>query len=278
MAPDQINRYSTARAWRRRANSVSLVDLFDRQHFDSEPPVASHGRVRRCAVRLVDISLHPPLDWEAQYRCTIAVTGVSQPSTLSISRYLNRHANVPSFVRSIMFTDTRKRKLSNGEDYLEEGEFKGFSFQYDEKKGPLDSDNSGNRAIVGLSNRYSRDEDRGGTLPALDRFPDLKTLEVHKNRYVSTLPKSLAQLPNLRSLSIVRCSRIVELPPAIGSLTKLQQVRQTSFPTAHCRSANVFCSLIILLPILFQLDLTDTCALAHLPDSIGELVKYVFNC
>jgi hypothetical protein len=133
-----------------------------------------------------------------------------------------------------MFTDTRKRKLSNGEDYLEEGEFKGFSFQYDEKEGPLASENGGNRSIVGLSNRYARDEDRGSSLPALDRFPDLRTLEVYKNRYVSTLPDSLAQLPKLRSLSIVRCSRIVELPAAVGSLTKLQQVRRTSFPAAYC--------------------------------------------
>jgi hypothetical protein len=140
---------------------------------------------------------------------------------------------VPSFF-STMFTDTRKRKLSNGDDYLEEGEFKGFSFQYEVKEGTVASENGHIRAIVGLSNRYARDEDRGGTLPSLDRFQALRTLEVYKNRYVSTLPESLAQLPNLRSLSIVRCSRIVELPPALGTLTNLQQVRRTRISLVPC--------------------------------------------
>lgn len=125
-----------------------------------------------------------------------------------------------------MFADTRKRKLSNGDEYLEEGEFKGFSFQYDEKDKHVASENGHNRAIVGMSNRYARDEDRGGTLPCLDRFPDLRTLEVYKNRYVLTLPDSLAQLPSLHSLRIVRCSRIAELPSAIGGLAKLQEVRR----------------------------------------------------
>eukprot|EP00977_Amphora_coffeiformis_P003746 scaffold742_cov165-Amphora_coffeaeformis.AAC.22 len=124
-----------------------------------------------------------------------------------------------------MSAPTRKRKI--GDDA-----FSGVQFEYE-----------GESIILAISSKNTPDTQRWrGTMPSVAAFPDLRTLDLHKNRYITFLHSSLTTLNQLTILDLTQCSRLQALPEDIGALSSLE-----------------------------VLNLSDCEVFAALPDSIGEL-------
>jgi len=58
-------------------------------------------------------------------------------------------------------------------------------------------------------------------------FPDLRTLDLHKNRYITTLHSSVTILRQLKILDLAQCSRLQALPENIGDLSNLEVVSKS---------------------------------------------------
>ena len=78
--------------------------------------------------------------------------------------------------------------------------------------------------IVALSSRNSSETSRWTTMPSVSRFPKLKGLDLHKNRYIRQLDLSLCDLSCLDTLILTRCERLMSLPEQIGNLRLLREV------------------------------------------------------
>lgn len=78
-------------------------------------------------------------------------------------------------------------------------------------------------AVVSLSTRDCLDSDRWHTMPSLDAFATIQTLDLYKNRYITSIEPIMA-LSQLKSLSLTRCSALRTLPEEIGKLQHLEVV------------------------------------------------------
>lgn len=108
-----------------------------------------------------------------------------------------------------------KRKL---EDINDEG-FEGVQLEFQ------------GESVVVVSSRETRDMQRWRqNMPSLAKFPHLTELDLHKNRYITSLDPSVTTLAQLKILRLSQCSRLRELPASIGSLTNLQVVGSPPFP------------------------------------------------
>jgi len=111
----------------------------------------------------------------------------------------------------------RKRKISDREEVVEEGDFKGLCLCNDPATG----------AVVALSSRYAADEDRWetGMMPSLHPYSStLEALDLSKNRYITEVHQSVTALPKLTSLSLTACTSLEALPSSIGRLNGLKEV------------------------------------------------------
>lgn len=99
----------------------------------------------------------------------------------------------------------------------DEGELKGVKIGIDRLNGE----------IVALSTRHCRDENRWTSMPSLEKYPELKELDLHKMRYIQKVHPSLCALKNLDTLVLTRCERLTSLPEDFGGLLNLRQVRKT---------------------------------------------------
>ena len=80
-------------------------------------------------------------------------------------------------------------------------------------------------SVVVISSRETRDVQRWReNMPSLTRFPHLTEVDLHKNRYITSLDPSVTTLTQLKVLGLSQCSRLRELPATIGSLPNLQVV------------------------------------------------------
>ena len=80
--------------------------------------------------------------------------------------------------------------------------------------------------VVAITSKDTRDAERWReTMPSLSGFPGLTELDLHKNRYITTLDPSITSLSHLKVLKLSQCSRLGELPSSIGDLKSLQVVR-----------------------------------------------------
>jgi hypothetical protein len=78
--------------------------------------------------------------------------------------------------------------------------------------------------IVAMSSRDSTEINRWITMPSMARFPYLKELDLHKNRYIRQLDESICDLSSLETLILSRCEKLVSLPEQIGKLKNLREV------------------------------------------------------
>jgi hypothetical protein len=78
--------------------------------------------------------------------------------------------------------------------------------------------------IVAMSSRNSTEINRWITMPSMARFPYLKELDLHKNRYIRQLDESICDLSSLETLILSRCEKLVSLPEQIGKLKNLREV------------------------------------------------------
>jgi len=108
-----------------------------------------------------------------------------------------------------MSSPTQQRKI--GDDA-----FIGVQFEYD------------GECIVIISSKSTKDSVRWrGTTPSMADFPDLRTLDLHKNRYITTLHSSVTILRQLKILDLAQCSRLQALPENIGDLSNLEVVSKS---------------------------------------------------
>jgi Leucine-rich repeat (LRR) protein len=84
----------------------------------------------------------------------------------------------------------------------------------------VETDSEGN--ALAISTRECRDVERWKVMPALDHLAKMRTLDLHKSRYLQTLSSSIGNLSNLRELNLTRCEQLQCLPPCIGNLTNLE--------------------------------------------------------
>jgi hypothetical protein len=105
----------------------------------------------------------------------------------------------------------------NKEDWilLEDGVMKGMNIIVDQTTGE----------VISLSTRNCRDSERWRTMPSLDAFPALKSLDLDSSRYLVQLSDSVGTLHNLQRLVVTRCDQLERLPSSLGRLENLQEVR-----------------------------------------------------
>lgn len=132
---------------------------------------------------------------------------------------------------------------------------------------------------IALTTKTCRDAQRWQSMPSLlaadDDYKSLQVLDIYNSRYIAQIHDSLGQLTQLRSLAIVGCSRLTELPEGIGNLQQLEEVctrAQEAFLSDGYWIARE--SHLPFLAFTIQLDLTDTTELQSLPDSICDLKRY----
>ena len=109
----------------------------------------------------------------------------------------------------------RKRKVSDREEVVEEGDLRGVVLEVEPST----------NIVISLSSRATSDANRWETMPSLEPYPSLQKLDLYKNRYITVLDDSVTQLQNLRSISLVGCKRLKALPSSIGQLQSLEEVR-----------------------------------------------------
>jgi hypothetical protein len=98
---------------------------------------------------------------------------------------------------------------------MEDGEFKGFTIGRTECG-----------KVVSLSSQSRRDPDRWEIMPSVESFPDVQQIDLYKCRYIQSLHESISDCHKLRSLSLIRCSRLKSIPASIRQLESLQEVRR----------------------------------------------------
>jgi Leucine-rich repeat (LRR) protein len=99
---------------------------------------------------------------------------------------------------------------------IEEGELKGMTMIADRQSGD----------VVGISARSCKNEDKRNVMPSLkEHSSKLKVVDLHNYRYMKTLHSSIGELPNLERLILSRCDNLQTLPPSIGNLHNLVEVR-----------------------------------------------------
>jgi hypothetical protein len=100
----------------------------------------------------------------------------------------------------------------------EDGDFKGVKIIVD----------SESKNVVSLSTKRCRDTERwNGSMPSLEAFPALETLDLENCRYLVTLHDSIGSLRHMRLLNLSRCDGLSQLPESIGDAENLQEV-------SHC--------------------------------------------
>ena len=99
---------------------------------------------------------------------------------------------------------------------VEDGDFKGLTVLHQD---PIID-------VVYLGSRFCSDGDRWKEMPSLRQFQSLKILDLHKSRYIPTLHESIGGLRNLQHLLLTRCKNLRTLPPTIGNLQNLTEVRR----------------------------------------------------
>jgi Leucine-rich repeat (LRR) protein len=60
----------------------------------------------------------------------------------------------------------------------------------------------------------------------------LRTLDLHKSRYLKTISSSVGNLSNLRELDLTGCEQLECLPPCIGDLKNLEVSTQSRISNA----------------------------------------------
>lgn len=85
------------------------------------------------------------------------------------------------------------------------------------------ADNTGN--VIFMSTRHCNDSYRWSEMPSLSQFKSLIFLDLHKSRYITAIDDSLGELDRLQHLHATRCSNLRSLPPSIGNLVNLVEVR-----------------------------------------------------
>ena len=111
-----------------------------------------------------------------------------------------------------MSSPNRKRKI--GDDA-----FSGVDFEYE------------GESIVAITSKNTQDALRWrGTMPSVADFTELRTLDLHKNRYVISLHPSVTTLKQLKVLDLTQCSRLQALPDDIGALSSLEVVSKHRLP------------------------------------------------
>lgn len=97
------------------------------------------------------------------------------------------------------------------------------------KEGPLKGMRSGKDSssghVVALSARHLSEDDRWTTMPSLAEFENLRELDLHKCRYITSLHASVCSLASLETLILTRCESLKSLPDDIGNLSNLKEVR-----------------------------------------------------
>jgi len=102
-----------------------------------------------------------------------------------------------------------------------------------------------NGDAVSLSARSCRDADKWEIMPSLSHISSsLRTLDLHKARYMSQIHDSVCLMRRLRTLTLTHCDRLASLPETIGDLESLE-----------------------------VLDLSDSSQLTHVPESIGNMKR-----
>lgn len=113
---------------------------------------------------------------------------------------------------------TAGRSSNQGDDWIlvEEGAMKGMNIVVDQTT----------NEVASLSTRNCRDVDRWkSSMPSLEEFPALETLDLDNCRYLNELHESVGSLRMLRRLLVTRCDRLERLPESLNSLENLQEVR-----------------------------------------------------
>ena len=98
---------------------------------------------------------------------------------------------------------------------VEDGDLKGMT---------MIAEDSGD--IVALSARECSSEEKKSELPSLKEYPKLKVVDLHNYRFMKTLDDSIGDLPALERLILTRCDLLTSLPPSIGNLHNLIEVRR----------------------------------------------------
>jgi hypothetical protein len=107
--------------------------------------------------------------------------------------------------------------VGKGDDWalVEEGELKGIKIGTDLKSG----------VVVSLSSRQCREVNRWLVMPSIEQYGSLKELDLHKSRYIRELHDSICGLASLKTLLLTRCEKLTTLPKEIGLLQNLREVR-----------------------------------------------------
>lgn len=79
--------------------------------------------------------------------------------------------------------------------------------------------------VVQLSTKDCADEDRWTEMPSVAEYPGLQHLDLHNSRYIQELHESVTGLDHLKTLSLTQCVNLERLPPTLGRLENLQEVR-----------------------------------------------------
>ena len=98
---------------------------------------------------------------------------------------------------------------------VEDGDLKGMTMIADQDSGD----------IVALSARKCSSEEKRSELPSLKEYPSLRLVDLHNYRFMKTLDHSIGDLPALERLILTRCDLLTSLPPSIGKLHNLVEVR-----------------------------------------------------
>lgn len=83
--------------------------------------------------------------------------------------------------------------------------------------------------VVQLSTKDCADEDRWTVMPSVEGYPALQVVDLHNSRYITELHESITGLSQLKKLALTRCVSLERLPPGLGRLQHLQDVRLYSF-------------------------------------------------
>lgn len=111
---------------------------------------------------------------------------------------------------------------------VEDGDLKGMTMIADEETGD----------IVALSAKKCSSEEKRSELPSLKDYPSLRLIDLHNYRFMKNLDDSIGDLPGLERLILTRCDLLQTLPPSIGNLHNLVEVRMFRGLLARMRSRN----------------------------------------
>ena len=98
---------------------------------------------------------------------------------------------------------------------VEDGDLKGMTMIADQDSGD----------IVALSARKCSSEEKRSELRCLKDYPLLRLVDLHNYRFMKTLDDSIGDLLALERFILTRCDLLTSLPPSIGKLHNLVEVR-----------------------------------------------------